>query len=591
MNRVLDELKRISFLHLFLVSVIPAEILTFIIIVPLSIVFRGRITYDYLITGAIAAFFVSLIGGTLILFFTKELQKNSGTLRLFEKSAETTQLGITISDIEGKILYTNPAEAGMHGYKVEELIGKYVQIFAPPEISNPMTLEQIKNMKRFKRESVNIRKDGSMFPVQLMSDVVIDENGFPRGIVTSCEDITERKKAEKMLKEAYSEMEMRVKERTEELTRTNEQLQRDITERNRLEKALRDSEERYRSLFETAKDTIFLLSTDGTFTSLNPMFETITGWPCAEWLGKSFVPLIHPDDLDLAMNVFSRVLKGESISFELRVLTRSGKYKVGEFTSSPLMKDEGLIGFLGVGRDITERKKAEEKIRLYQDQCRALIVKLALLEEQERRRISEELHDNISQNLAFAKIKIASLKESEPSTDIAGDLDEIRRLLDEAIRFTRSLTFELSPPVLYKLGFEAAIKWIIDKIQESYGVTVDFVSDGRVNNVNGEISILLYKTVRELLMNVVKHAHASKVQVAIGRDGNNIRIAVDDNGIGFDVEKLYGYSGKIETFGLFSINERINYLGGTTKITSQPKQGTLIDLIVPIEPNTNKDLL
>lgn len=390
--------------------------------------------------------------------------QSNETLYLFKKAFEITQLGVTITDLEGKILYTNPAEAKMHGYKMEELIGKDVRIFAPSELWSPLVFEQIKKVKRLKRESVNIRKDGSAFPAQLLSDVIRDADGRPIGIVTTCEDISERKLAEKMLQKANDELEMRVKERTGELTKINEQLQ----------------------------------------------------------------------------------------------------------------------------QDITERKKAEEKIRVYQEQFRSLIVKLALLEEHERKRISEELHDNISQNLALSKIKIAAIKESVSSAGVAGDLGEIQKLIEEAIRFTRSLTFELSPPVLYKLGIEAAIEWLTDKIQEKYGIIVEFVSDGRLKNMNSEISILLYKTVRELLINIVKHAQASKAKVAIGRDGNNIRIAVDDNGIGFDVEKLYGDSGKIETFGLFSINERINYLGGTIKIKSRPKQGTLIDLIVPMESNTNK---
>lgn len=393
--------------------------------------------------------------------------QSNETLYLFKKAFEITQLGVTITDLEGKILYTNPAEAKMHGYTMEELIGKDVRIFAPSELWSPLAFEQIKRVKRLKRESVNIRKDGSTFPAQLLSDVIRDADGHPIGIVTTCEDISERKLAEKMLQKTNDELEMRVKERTGELTKINEQLQ----------------------------------------------------------------------------------------------------------------------------QDITERKKAEEKILSYQAQFRSLIVKLALLEEHERKCIAEELHDNISQNLVLSKIKITSRKESEPSTDVVGDLDEIQELIEEAIRFTRSLTFELSPPVLYKLGFEPAIEWLTDKIQEKYGIIIDFVSDGRLKNVNSEISILLYKTVRELLMNIVKHAQASKANVAIGRASDNIRIAVEDNGIGFNVEKLYGDSGKIETFGLFSINERINYLGGTIKIMSRPKQGTLVDLIVPIESNTNKDLL
>lgn len=237
-------------------------------------------------------------------------------------------------------------------------------------------------------------------------------------------------------------------------------------------------------------------------------------------------------------------------------------------------------------QDITERRQAEEKIQVYQEQFRSLIFKLALLEERERKRISEELHDNISQNLAFSKIKIAALRES--SAGIARELDEIRELIDQAIQFTRSLTLELNPRVLYDLGFEAAIEWLAKQIQKKHGIMVDFASDGKLKQLNSEMSVLLFRIVRELLINSVKHAKAHNARVTIRSDDDNLRINVEDNGIGFDISKIWHYSGKTESFGLVSIRERINYLGGTIEITSQPGQGTRVTLICPVEPDTSE---
>ncbi len=125
----------------------------------------------------------------------------------FEKALETMQIGVTITDLEGKILYINPADSAMHGYTVEELKDENVRILAPPDMWDPMSLEKITSMKRWKRESVNRRKDGSNFPVQLMSDVVANSEGEPIGIVTSCEDITERKEMEKEIRERIVELE------------------------------------------------------------------------------------------------------------------------------------------------------------------------------------------------------------------------------------------------------------------------------------------------------------------------------------------------------------------------------------------------
>ena len=128
-------------------------------------------------------------------------------IRSFEKTLETMQIGVTITDLEGNILYSNPADLIMHGYSAEEVKDKDVKVFTPAKIRTPLTVKEITCMKRWKRESVNKRKDGNVFPVQLMSDVIKDSEGKPVGIVTTCEDITDRKKMENEIKERIEELE------------------------------------------------------------------------------------------------------------------------------------------------------------------------------------------------------------------------------------------------------------------------------------------------------------------------------------------------------------------------------------------------
>ena len=128
-------------------------------------------------------------------------------LRSFEKALETMQIGVTITDLDGNILYINSAELEMHGHAGEDMRGKNIKLFAPPDYWNPLTTEQIKTMKRWKRESINRKKDGSMFSVQLMSDIVTDEDGIPMYVVTTCEDITERKKMESEIRQRVEELE------------------------------------------------------------------------------------------------------------------------------------------------------------------------------------------------------------------------------------------------------------------------------------------------------------------------------------------------------------------------------------------------
>lgn len=163
-----------------------------------------------------------------------ERKRMEETLRSFEKAVENMQIGLTITDTKGIITYTNPADAAMHNYKQEELIGRNVTVLAPHNIVRPITLE-MKKSKSFKRESVNIKKDGTVFPVRLLSDVVLNLKGKPAAIVTTCEDITERKSAEEALKKAKEELEKRVMERTKELAAVNTALKREVAEKDVLQ--------------------------------------------------------------------------------------------------------------------------------------------------------------------------------------------------------------------------------------------------------------------------------------------------------------------------------------------------------------------
>jgi diguanylate cyclase (GGDEF)-like protein/PAS domain S-box-containing protein len=247
------------------------------------------------------------------------------TLRWLEKAVETMQLGVTITDTSGTIVYTNPAEAQMHGYTVEELLGRDARILSPAENWKPMTPEQLREARKWQRERVRLRKDGTSFPVQLLSDVVRGADGEPLGIVTTCEDISDRKRAEQ---------------------------------------ALRESEHRYRSLVEAALDVIHTVAADGTITSLNPAFERLTGWPASEWIGRPLGDLLDPEDVPKTKAALRKILRGDTPeALELRIRTRSGEARAIEAVATPQIRDGRVMGALGIARDVTERRRADEALR------------------------------------------------------------------------------------------------------------------------------------------------------------------------------------------------------------------------------------
>jgi signal transduction histidine kinase len=231
---------------------------------------------------------------------------------------------------------------------------------------------------------------------------------------------------------------------------------------------------------------------------------------------------------------------------------------------------------------VVERERAEERLITYQKQLKSLASEVSLTEERERRRIASDLHDSIGQTLVVTKMKLEELREMKISVDVDCLLNDIRQLLEKTIQDTRSLTFELSPPILYELGIEPAVEWLTEQFQE-YGMVIDFVNDKQFKPLDDDMRGLLFKAVRELLVNVYKHAKAQNIKVSIQRDGNNIRIEVEDDGVGFDASGIRFSASKTGGFGLFNMRERVEHLGGHLEVGSQPGDGTQITLVAPLK--------
>lgn len=300
----------------------------------------------------------------------KELSGEADILRALTNAVETMQLGVTITDTEGMIRYTNAAEAHMHGYSVEELIGKNVRIFAPCEQWQPMKSEQLKKIERWKRECENIRKDGSTFPVQLLSNIFVDEEGNPLGIISTSEDITERKLEEKELQISREDLERQVRNRTAELLKTVKVLEYQMNERKAAEKALWKSEKKLRDVASSLGEGIYVLNEQGNLTFMNQEAERLLGWAERELINEKVHDMIHyqkADGTPLSAEECSihNVLKtGTRFVSEDEVFIRKGGKIFPIFViSSPIIEDGKVTAVVTAFRDTTERKRLEEKVR------------------------------------------------------------------------------------------------------------------------------------------------------------------------------------------------------------------------------------
>ena len=233
--------------------------------------------------------------------------------------------------------------------------------------------------------------------------------------------------------------------------------------------------------------------------------------------------------------------------------------------------------------EIAERKRVEQEIIQYHKRLRSLALESLLAEERERKRISLELHDRIGQPLLALKLMIGALRGFTHSADTAKALDEIDGLIGVTIDDARTLTFELSPHVLYMLGFEAAIEWLAEKSEKRYGVSFRYESDHKPKPMDEDLKVFLFQAIRELMTNVGKHARAASARVTVRRNEGTMSIEVDDDGVGFDVFEMDSIKGGNAGFGLFSIRERMRHLGGSFEITSKSGEGTRIRLTAPIK--------
>ncbi len=231
--------------------------------------------------------------------------------------------------------------------------------------------------------------------------------------------------------------------------------------------------------------------------------------------------------------------------------------------------------------EVLSRVEAEKKLLENQTRLRDLSSELIFAEEREKRDFALKLHDSIGQLLSFSKKELGIIMKKAPE-DIRPSLEEVWMQIKEAVNQTRTLTFDLSSATLYTLGLEAAIEELAEEFSNKNEYQIHFHSSGDMKDISEELKILIYRTIRELLVNVSKHSQASEVQIALACLDGKLKVRVKDNGRGFDVKRLNSKK-KARGYGLFSLEERISNVGGKVKIESVQGKGTEVNLSVPAD--------
>jgi len=433
------------------------------------------------------------------------------------------------------------------------------------------------------------KTDLDVFPKKLASQYYADE----REIIRSGKAMINR---EEMIKNAEGKnlwvlaTKIPLRDSSGKIT-TMVGISRDITEQKQATEALEKNREQLTATLESTADGILTVDEKQNILHFNTQFKKMWHIP------KNLIEIKNDKKLlDYVLNQFDDPQAFLSKVYQLyasyedsfdTLFFKDGR--VFERFSRPLIQNEKLVGRVWSFRNVTKRKQAEKKILEYQKDLQSLTSELSLAEERLRHQIAISVHDNIGQNLAISKIKIESLARLLSSPKHTKIIKEVLELTNQAIENTRSLSFELSPPVLYELGFEAAIEWLVRQTAKRDGLLSKFESDGQEKPLADNIRVLLFQAVRELLVNIVKHARAKNVKVTVRKIDTKICVTAEDDGKGFNVSKVKSRKYKTRGFGLFSIHERLKYIGGHIEIDSAPKKGTRVTLTAPIDNKKNKE--
>ncbi|MBI4291006.1 MAG: PAS domain S-box protein [Betaproteobacteria bacterium] len=476
-----------------------------------------------------------------------ELDKHDARYR---SVVETSRDGFWVIDSEGRLVDVNDAYVQRCGFTRDELLGMRIADLEAKETPADIAahLDTIGRSGGDRFETMHRAKDGSVWPVEVTASYIPDSDGQ---YLCFLRDISASKRAEAGLA-------------------------------------------RLASIVESSEDAIIMRSPAFRTITWNAAAERMFGYKAEEVIGRDSGFLVPPELRSEVEESRAILEEGRRVpACDTVRVTKDGRRIDVSLSRFPVKDANGrLIGVSVVFRDISERKRVDEALRKARDelerrvidrteQLRDLAMQATLTEETERRAIARDLHDGLGQTLHVMRLRLDSLAKTVPD----GSQNIVRMLTDqitEASRMVRSLTSELSPPVLAELGIKAALDWLAGEMARSYGLEVVLDDDDQQPPLTKAQSAIVFRTVRELLINVAKHANTNCAWIRFRSADDRLRVTVTDKGVGMHNPEKTLAGGK--GYGLASVRERMTYLGSSMEIQSWPGRGTAVTLDIRLEP-------
>ncbi len=358
----------------------------------------------------------------------------------------------------------------------------------------------------------------------------------------------------------------------------------DITERKKAEFELKESEKKFRMLFNNANDAVFVTQftsgkTYGDFIEVNEVACSRLGYSKNEFLKLSPAAIIYPSYIETFNKNIDKLKKSEHVIYELVHMAKDKKLIPVEI-SSHLFMYEGKPTVLSVARDITERKRAEEKLKRSSTKLRNLASHLQSVREEERANIAREIHDELGQVLTVMKIQITLLsnKLRDDQDELKERINSISNMIDDTVEKVQGITAKLRPDILDELGLIPAIEWQAEKFKKLTGINYSLTRMPDELTLDEEKSTAIFRIFQEALTNVMRHSSATTVNISIHKKDDNLILKVKDNGIGINTDQIKDP----KSLGLIGMKERAMIFGGEVMIEGIPGKGTEVIVEMPL---------
>lgn len=342
---------------------------------------------------------------------------------------------------------------------------------------------------------------------------------------------------------------------------------------------LRQSEANYRELFQKASDAILVQDMDGGIVEANKACERLLDYPVNELVGRRVTEFLKADALALARKVGETLLGGETIGqrYEQRIARADGSEAIIELTTTLIVRDGKPVGYQNIGRDVTDERRMRDNLHFHLKQ-------VLRAQEEERKRIARELHDDSGQRMLLLIHRLDDLV-SDPANRLSRHVREtltgLHGLAVEILEGLRRYAKELRPAILDDLGLVAALDWMAESLSRENGTSVNVEVCGEERDLSPETKLVLFRIAQEALNNVKRHSGATKATVQLRYDGGKITLTVADNGKGFEVPQRLGDMAGTGRLGLTGMEERAKLLGGTLRVDSKLGQGTTVTAELP----------